>query len=140
LHAVYHRYSHLAQFVNNIMPALKFIRNLRNATEHPKEDDCVLMKDFILELDGTIFPPSIELINMDTPEPRVHITTFMEQMNNYLIETIEVLLVHLCISNMANLDGFFDCCIMELPPEMRRQKNVRFSYAVKMQDQWVPLG
>lgn len=132
--------SGLAQFVNSIVPVLKFIRNLRNAIEHPEDDNYILVKDFILEFDGTVFSPSIESINKDTPQPRMHITTFMKQMNNYLIETIEVFLVHLCISNMINMDGCFECRIMELPPEMRRHKNVRFSYVAKIQGQWVPFG
>lgn len=131
--------SGMAQFVYSIMLPLKFIRNIRNAMEHPKDDNRVLTKDFILESVGTVYPPSIEFINKDTPQPKMLITSFMEQMNNHLIEIIESLIVHLCVSNMGHFNGF-KCCIMELPPERRRHKNTRFSYAIRIQGQWQPLG
>jgi len=63
----------------------------------------------------------------------------MEQMNNQLIDIIEYLILHLCISNMGNFGGF-ECGIMERPLERRRHKDTRFSYAIRFNDQWQPLG
>jgi len=131
--------SGLAQFVDSMMLPLKFIRNVRNAIEHPKEDNRVLIVDFDLATNGTVDPPSIELINKETPQPKILVTFFMEQLVGHLIDIVEYLMAHLCASNMQRFGGF-ECGIMELSPERRRHKNTRFSYAVRLQGQWQPLG
>lgn len=131
--------SGLAKFVENITLFLTFLRNMRNGIEHPKDDHRASIIDFSLAPNGTVNPPSLELINKETPQPKILITLFMEQVTSQLIDVVEYLMAHLCISNMGYL-GDFECGIIELPPERRRHKNVRFSYAIKIQGQWQPLG
>lgn len=131
--------SGLAKFVKSITLFLKFLRNFRNAIEHPKEDHRASLKDFTLAPNGTVDPPTIELINNETPQSRIFVVSFMEQVTSQLTDVVEYLMAHLCISNIGYF-GDFECGIMELPPERRRHINVRFSYVIKIQGQWQPLG
>ena len=82
---------------------------------------------------------SFELINNETPQSKILVTLFMEQMTSQLIAIVEYLMAHLCASNICHL-GDFECGIIELPPEKRRHKNIRFSYVIRIQGQWQPLG
>ena len=131
--------SGLAKFIENIKCFLIFIRNMRNAIEHPKEDNRALIIDFNLEPNGNVKPPSFELINKDTPLSRISVTLFMEELTSQLTDVVEYLMAHLCATNMKN-SGDFESGIMMLPPERRRHKNVRFSYVINIQGQWQPLG
>lgn len=131
--------SGLSKFVENITLFLTFLRNMRNAIEHPKEDHRASIIDFTLAPNGTVDPPTIELINNETPQSRILVTSFMEQVTSQLIDIVEYLMAHYCVSNMGYF-GDFECGIMELPPERRRHNNVRFSYVIKIQGQWQPLG
>jgi hypothetical protein len=129
--------SGLAQFLNDRMQSLVFIRNLRNGLEHPKEDDQTIILDFRMESDGAVHLPSIELINKDTQQPRMQITTFVKQINTYLLETVESLIVHICLNNIAKSN--LEISISELPVETRLHTNTRFSYVTKLKDDWVPF-
>ncbi|MFL6464671.1 MAG: hypothetical protein ACJ73N_09720, partial [Bryobacteraceae bacterium] len=131
--------SDLDQFFDQIKPVLEFTRNLRNGVEHPKPDYRLIILDFNPTAAATVTPPTVELVHADTPQPKMLVTSFMEQMNDQFTGIVEWLIVNLCLSNMGHFGGF-ECGIMELPAERRRHKGTRFSYAVRLNDQWQPLG
>lgn len=131
--------SGLAEFVKDITLFLTFLRSMRNAIEHPKDDHRASVVDFTLSPNGTVDPPTVELINNETPQSKILVTLFMKQVESQLIDIVEYLMAYLCVSNMGHF-GDFECSIRELPPERRRHKNIRFSYVIRIQDQWQPLG
>jgi hypothetical protein len=131
--------SDLDQFFDLIKPALEFTRNLRNGVEHPQSNHRLIILDFNPTPATTVDPPTVELVHAPTPLPKTLVTSFMEQMNDQLAGIVEALIVHLCRSNMGHFGGF-ECGIIEPPPDRRRHKDTKFSYAVRLNDQWQPLG
>jgi len=131
--------SNLGLFFDYIRPTLDFTRNLRNAVEHPKEHERLIILDFKLTPEATVDPPTVEIVHPATPQPKTPITSFMEQMNSNLIDIMEHLILHLCMSNLGHF-GKIECGIMELPPEMRKHKDTKFSHAIRLNDQWQPLS
>src|SRR5215813_10907120 len=55
-----------SQFLIGVVPFLKFIRNARNCVEHPKDSQRIVTRDFFPQADGTILPPTIQIIHPDT--------------------------------------------------------------------------
>jgi hypothetical protein len=137
--------SALDQFFDLIKPTLEFTRNLRNGVEHPQPNHHLIILDFNPTPATMVDPPTVELVHAappphtSTPQPKMLVTSFMEQMNDQFAGIMEALIVHLCQSNMGHFGGF-ECGIMELSPERRRHKDTRFSYAVCLHGQWQPLG
>ncbi|MEO6202590.1 MAG: hypothetical protein ABIU05_14790, partial [Nitrospirales bacterium] len=127
--------SDLVQIFDDVATALKFLRNLRNGDEHPKETERTVILNFTLIPEGNFDPPTIELIHNHTPQEKISISAFMEQVNTTLINIFEGVLVQVCRNNMGNF-GNFECEIIEMPPERRRHRDTRFGYAMKLNGQW----
>jgi hypothetical protein len=118
------------------IPFMKFLRNARHCVEHHNLTQCVDVKDFMLTADGSIAPPTIEVIHSETPQPRVPLRQFMEQISRGLLNVSESLTAFLCSKHVQELHGF-PVQVAEIPEEKRRNKKVRFGYAVWMGDQLV---
>ena len=131
--------SDLGNFFGMIKPTLVFTRNIRNAVEHPKDGQRFIILDFNPNPDNTVDPPTVELVHSHTPQPKMLVTSFMEQMCSQYVDMIEFLILHLCLSNLGRL-GKFEHGIMEMPPERRRHKDTKFTYAVRLNGSWQPLG
>ncbi len=131
--------SDLGNFFGMIKPTLIFTRNIRNAVVHPKNDQRFIILDFNPNPDNTVDPPTVELAHPDTPQPKMLVTSFVEQMSGQYVDMMEFLIFHLCLSNLGHL-GKFEHGIMEMPSERRRHKDTKFTYAVKLNGSWQPLG
>jgi len=79
----------MTRFFGDIRPKLATIRNIRNGIDHPRDDNRTAILDFNMRPDGLVEPPSIALINPDTPQPRMPMSAFMDQMTEYLAEICE---------------------------------------------------
>ena len=80
-----------------IKPTLEFTRNLRNGVEHPQPNHRLIILDFHPTPATTVDPPTVELVHADTPQPKMLVTSFMEQMNDQLAGIVEFLILHLCL-------------------------------------------
>jgi hypothetical protein len=131
--------SEFVDFLDEITYCLKFLRNLRNGYEHPNQKERTIILDFSLTLEATVDPPMIELIHPDTPQPKTPVTALMEQVGTQLVDIFETIIFQMCQNNMDNFGGF-ECGIMEIPSERRRHKDTKFGYAIRLNNQWNPLG
>ncbi len=67
-----------SQFLKAVLPFLKFVRNARNAMEHPNQRKSVRVTDIALMPSGALNPPSIEVIHPDTAQPPVPLLAWMD--------------------------------------------------------------
>lgn len=131
--------SDLLGLFKTIRPTLLFTRNVRNGIEHPKEGQNFIILDFNPNLDNTIDPPTVELVHAETPQPKMLATSFMDQVCKQYVDMIEAVILHLCLSNMGQFGGF-EHGIMEMPMDRRRNKATKYTYAVRLNGRWQPLG
>ena len=124
---------------------LRHVRDVRNAVEHPKTDERIIVRNFHLLPDGSLSLPSIELAHLKRPQEPVYVDLFMGQLVEALTLIFETLLAHLCGHHCVV--GNFPVTVAEFPEDKRTKKHVRFSYAMLMGDQlvgwaehWSPTG
>lgn len=127
-----------AQFAIHAANVLRYARDVRNAVEHPKEHEHLKIRNFHLLPDGTLTPPSIELVHPKRPHDSVHIDVFMARLLDALTGVFETLVGYLCDRRCAVAD--FPVFVEHFPPEKLGQKHVRYSYAMRMGDEAVPMS
>ncbi|ABE29360.1 hypothetical protein Bxe_A3629 [Paraburkholderia xenovorans LB400] len=118
--------------------AMAFMRELRNAWEHPKTGQKVVWKDFAMKLDGQVYSPTIELVSAEYPQGEIDLVAFMKQCTATLIDRLEALIGNACAANCSF--GGFECGVMELPKEGRQHPDARLTYAVFLNGEWQPIG
>jgi len=119
-----------SQFLAGALPFLKGIRNARNCVEHPKDSQRIVTRDFFPQADGTILPPTIEIIHPDTPMRATPVSEFMNRTQGQLVTIVEQTIAFMCSKHVQPPLPAFPLQIVEWPEENRRQKHVRYSYGV----------
>ena len=119
-------------------PLLKLVRNARDCLEHRNEG--VTTTDFQLEQNGTIASPTIAIDFRQTSHERCPVSSFMEGAEKALLDSFEMIVVHLCSKHVQPFAG---CPIVVslLPENYRTAWHVRFGYGMYSQDgQFAPIG
>lgn len=119
-----------SQFLVGMLPFLKFIRNARNCVEHPKDSQRIVTRDFFPQADGTIKPPTIEIIHPDTSMRATPVSEFMGQVQEKLVAIVEQTIAFMCSKHVRPPMAAFPVQIVEWPEENRWQKHVRYSYGL----------
>jgi hypothetical protein len=127
------------KFVKAALPFLQFVRNARNAVEHPDQAKSVKVTDISLVPSGELNPPSIEVIHPETPQPSVALLTLMEYMADQLAGVFEITIAHLCGTNVQSLAGM-PLGVIEYDENQQKAFKCRFGYGTRMGDQIVPFG
>jgi hypothetical protein len=119
-------------------PLLKLVRNARDCLEHRNKG--VTTTDFELQQDGTIAPPMIAIDFRQTSQERCPISWFMEQTAKALLNSFEMIVVHLCSKHVQPFAGM-PIVVALLPENYQTARHVRFAYGMYYQDgQFVPIG
>jgi hypothetical protein len=118
---------HFAHALGRVGPGLGFLRNARNAVEHPKPGQAVVFNDYRLKPDGKVHAPSIEVVEKDTPLPETDLGEYFAQTTEFLVHVYETMLVHLCALHMQPVGGF-EIALVELEPDKRRYPHVKYGY------------
>lgn len=126
------------EFLETVRPSMRFIREARNAIEHPRPEERINITDYALNQDGNVQVPTIEVVHPRVPEPALPITVFMTDIIEKLSMIFEMTIVHLC-SHHAEC-GDHAVAVIVIPEEMRHTPHERFSYALKFGDEWTPIG
>jgi hypothetical protein len=127
----------LARFVKKVAPFLKFVRRTRNCVEHPKEGQRIDVQDFTLSTEGNVMPPSIEVIDKETPQDRIPVVDFMKNVTEEMTMIFELMIASLCGHNVRAVGGF-PIVVGEIPVGQRPACNIRFSYGVYHGGRFVP--
>lgn len=128
-----------SQFLKTALPSLKFVRNARNAVEHPNQTQSVKVTDITLLPSGELNPPTIEVIHPKTPQPPVPLLTLMEHLADHLATTFEVMLAYLCGANVQPSTGI-PLGVIEYNESQQEAYKCRYGYGNRMGDQIVPFG
>lgn len=119
------------KFVQEITPFITLVRSLRNATEHPKPNDKVEIKNYSINKNGQVQPPTILYTNTKDPFPEVLISKFMSNMFESLQTCFELLMAHLC---SVHVKPFADMnrLVIEVPKDKRlsNEMHVSFKYQI----------
>lgn len=127
------------KFLNAVLPFLQFVRNARNAVEHPDQAKRVKVTDIALLPSGALNPPSIEVIHPETPQPSVPLLALLEHVADQLAAVFEIMLAHLCGANVQPFAGM-PLGVMGYDENQQRAFKCRYGYATRMGDQIVPFG
>jgi hypothetical protein len=126
-----------AKLIADITPIPKIVLNLRDALEH--QNKAVTVRDFALEQDGSIAPPTVELNFRKSVLPRCSVSSLMDELIAALPIYFEMMIVYLGSKfalPVAGLPIFVDV----LPDDYQKACFVRFGYCARMGDQIVPFG
>lgn len=129
-----------AQFLNDTLSFLQFVRNSRNCIEHPVDGRRqVITTDFSIDADAKIRPPTIEVIHPTSKQPPMSVSRFMSEVNEQCVGIFELMLVFMCGKHAQPFAGF-DTYVMGLPEDQRREKHVRFAYCIELEGELRPIG
>lgn len=127
-----------SKLVADITPNLKLVLHLRDALEHQNKG--VVVRDFAMEPDGTIAPPTIELDFRKSVLPRTSISSLMDELIVALPAYFEMMIVHLS-SKFVQPSGPMPIFVELLPDNFRQARSVRFGYWIRMPNgQAAPFG
>ncbi len=127
------------EFLKEALPFLQFVRNARNAVEHPDQTKSVKVTDILLLPSGDLNPPSIEIIHPETPQSPVPLLALMEHIADQLATAFEVMLAHICSANVQPFAGM-PLGVIEYNENQQKAYKCRYGYATRMGDQIVPFG
>jgi hypothetical protein len=120
-------------------PLLQLVRNARDCLEHGNLKG-VKTSDFEPQLDGTIAPPSIEIDFRKSVHDRCPISWFMEETTKALLDSFEMIVVHMCNKNIQPF-ATIPMSIGLVPENYRKGWHVCFAYGMYYQDgQFTPCG
>jgi hypothetical protein len=136
--ANYSEDENFAKVVTLTKPLLQLVRNARDCLEH--HNAAVTTTDFALQQDGTVAPPTIAVDFRQTSQERCPISWFMEETEKALLNSFEMVVVHLCSKHVQPFAGF-PVVVALLPENYRTAWHVRFGYGMYYQDvQFAPIG
>lgn len=128
-----------SRFLESALPFLKFVRNARNAVEHPDHTKSVKVTDIRLLPSGMLSPPTVEVIHPETPQPPVPLLALMEHIADQLATVFERMLAQLCNTNVRPFGGM-PIGVVEYIEEHQKIFKCRYGYVAQMGDQMVPFG
>lgn len=125
-------------FVADIVPVLRQVRDYRNAVEHPKATEQVVLRDFKLGAEGKVTAPSIELLHPLRPFEAVGVYDFMRSALANLTEIFENLLAFMCDRHCKSEP--FPLSVGTLSDSQRQYPHVRFGYVAQVGENVLPMS
>lgn len=120
-------------------PLLILIRNTRDCLGHTNLKG-VKTHDFMLQSDGTISPPTIEIDFRKSSQERCSISSFMEWITHEMRICFEMIVVHMCSKNMQPFAGL-PITVGVLSDDYQNAWHVRFAYGSYNSDgKFIPCG
>lgn len=129
----------LAKIVGALEGSFAFLRNTRNAVEHEKPRQRVIVQDYKLLATGHVTPPTITIVEKNSPLSETDLSQYFAWVVKFLVDAFEALLINLCAANLKPF-GKFEVVLTELEVEQRRYPSVAYSYAMWMGDRLVRYG
>jgi hypothetical protein len=127
------------EFLKATLPFLQFVRNARNAVEHPDQAKSVKVTDISLLPSGELNQSTVEVVHPETAQPPVPLLSLMEHIAHQLAAAFEFMLAHLCGVNVQPFAGM-PLGVVEYNESQQKAYKCRYGYASRMGDQIVPFG
>ena len=120
-----------SKFIASIRPTLSLVLDMRDGLEHQLAG--VAVRDFTLEPDGMIAPPTIELRIRKSNLPRCSVSHLMREIAAALQICFEMTVVHMC-SKRAEVVAGLQVHVVEMSEDDQRSRHVRFGYGAYTPD------
>jgi hypothetical protein len=127
------------KFLNHVLPFLQFVRNTRNAMEHPDTTKSVKVTDILMSPSGELNPPCIEVIHPETPQTSLNLLTMFQHMTDHLASVFELMIAYLCGRHIQPRAGL-ELQIIEYDANQQKAYKCRHGYGALMGTQIVPFG
>lgn len=129
----------VAGAVESLAKRFIFLRNTRNAMEHPKPGQQVIFEDYTLKADGNVHPPAITVVEKNTPLSETALDQYFAWVIDLLVDSFEILLVNFCSLSVGEFSGF-KIVVTELEPSQRRYPSASYAYATWFGNRLVPYS
>lgn len=133
------RAQHAAKLIGELSGGLKFVRNTRNAVEHRKAGQQVDFRDYELRQDGLVYPPTITIVEKETPLPEHELQAYLDWLVGFLVDAFEAVLISQCSLHLQAVGGL-EPQVMEESPDRRRYPEARYRYGMWLGDELVPCA
>ena len=128
----------MRDLVEDSAPLLRFVWHARNSIEHPKASERLLVADFRMTALAEVEPPMLEHIHPKAAHRSVPVATALRRIREDLTSIAESMIVALSAEHAEF--GAMPLGIMEIDEPRRRYPHLRYSYAIRMGEEWHPLG
>ncbi len=118
---------------------LSLIRNIRNASEHRRDENQLKVKDFEMQSDGSVNPPILAIEHKDTPIEPVRVVDFLDFIGNIMLDQAEGSIVTIRCAALLDKNPFEEQ-VGFLSPENRRHPFVRYCRAINLNGEMRILG
>lgn len=118
-----------SDYLTRNLDFIKFLREIRNAIEHPKLDRRMIIQNYRLLPTGDIGGPTFELIHPSFSQPETALPLLLGQILDGLATLYEEVLVLLFNTNFGNF-GEVQFGVVRVPPERMRYGSVRYELSI----------
>ena len=118
-----------AAFLTSHLVFTKYLREFRNAIEHPKPDRHVVVRDYSAMPDGNVRVPTLDFFHPNYESKDVEVSALLARVSNNLGEIYEGTLAYLVDRNAKDF-GIAKFKVFEVPEKMRKYGTVRYELSV----------
>jgi hypothetical protein len=126
------------KFIKEALPFLVMVRNVRDCLDH-RNAKGVVITNFVMQPDGTIVRPAIEVAFRATKQPKVELATLLPAVVSSMLNVFDTMLAFLCGKN-PNPNSGLPVEVGFVPEGKRRNKFVQYSFGIVMNGEFHPFG
>lgn len=119
-----------AKLITAILPSIKLMREIRNCLDHRNSE--ITIKDFELQANSELIPPTIEVHNNGIDLDRTTLSTYLPIAREDLLIIYEEVMANLC-SKRIRKNSTLPYQVLFIPEDRRKNKYTKYSY-------WSPIG
>lgn len=126
------------EILERLVRFLRFVRETRNSMEHPTAERHIEVRNFELDAKGRLIAPTFEHIHPKYSQPRIAITTYLEDLHRSLVE-VYVLWIARLAGQKAHADGA-PVLVIPFPEDRRQFKHAPYGFGLNTRDGIAPIG
>jgi hypothetical protein len=125
--AKYGRDDQFTKLATGIKPTMLLVLNMRDSLEHQLPG--AVVRDFSMEVDGTVAPPTIEVNFRKSRVPRCSVLSLMQEISAFLLTCFQMMIVHMSSKSVQTVAGM-QTQVIELPEANQKARHIKFGYGV----------
>lgn len=126
------------KFIQTALPFLKMVRNARDCLDH-RNAKGVVITNFVMQPDGTVIRPAIEVAFRETKQPKVELGDFLPKVVSSMLNVFDTMIAFLCGKNPRS-GQVLPVQVGFVPESRRRNKFVQYSFGMVISDEFLPIG